>query len=584
MTDEQNSTLRLFGPPGTGKTTRLAARVKSTVGVRGRDSVRIASFSVTAAQEITNRPGVKGLLPKGAVGTLHSHAFRAGDTKTVALDPKVIADWNASASPEWKITGDSRGAAGSLAERGGGGASPENAVTGDQLVNALDLLRSQGIPRADWPPNVLRFAVRWFDWKRGVGAVDFVDMIVDAYHRARDGEPMPGHPEVLIVDEAQDLTPIEAKLALEWGRHADRTVFALDDDQTINTWRGASPELVLAAEADDEILSQSYRVPPAVHAAAQLWIEGCASRVEKDYRPRARQDDRGRERFDLDDADAFGTAYRASYSAESGQLVDALERDLAEGRDAMVLTSCGYMLQPLIMELRRRGLPFHNPHRPGEAAWNPLGSEEAVGMSTAERIYRYLVLNEEALGAEARPWTGRDLAAWTELVNLKTAQFVHGAGTRIKALPEDLPVPWETLERLFRDGDDGSASLHRATAGDLEWLAGVLKASKAAVTSYPMQVARSNGPSALTTGSRVVVGTIHSVKGATASRVYLSPDLSPAAMRQWQGQDVEVRDQTRRLFYVGMTRAFHDLVVLAPASRTAIEPGALVPPHLEVRP
>ena len=43
---------RIWGPPGTGKTTTLAKRVQATVRERGPESISIASFSVTAAQEI----------------------------------------------------------------------------------------------------------------------------------------------------------------------------------------------------------------------------------------------------------------------------------------------------------------------------------------------------------------------------------------------------------------------------------------------------------------------------------------------------------------------------------------------------
>lgn len=914
--DRQHRLLRIFGPPGTGKTYTLAARVKSTVAARGADSIAIASFSVTAAREIASRDGVRSLPPR-AVGTLHSHAYRAIGTPNVALDKDSIKDWNAGVPEEWAITGDTRGQGLSQVERTGSPiGSIEDARTGDELLNALDLLRARQEPGSNWPERLIRFAQAWTSWKRASGMVDFcmdeqteiftargwmlgddvregdlvrsinpetglaewqpvesvyrrrgrspmvhmvnavhdsvttpdhrwlinrrnsreewtldwttttelnstaripraavsgdapteakyadafvelvawwftegsyrtvgnggqisqshrvnpeycarieaalraltgppglrrngrvvwsishsgrrgmtfygiggelldeldgiapdkvptidflaqltpaqlrmfvgtaldadghvraqaatfgqrdsrrteafataaslagmavtfqktrtmgdggfyevtvssrrlhavvpgtlrsghnkgtrtlvdydgliwcptvarhhnflarrngktyftgnTDMIVQGYVRARDGEPLSGNPEVFIVDEAQDFTPIETALAMAWSRFTDRTVFALDDDQAINEWRGGDPRMVLDAEADDEVLAQSHRVPPAVHAVATSWIEQTESRVAKEYHPRTRKSAEEADRFDVDDDEAFGTAATVGYTLNSPMLLDSLERDLTEGRDAMVLASCGYMLVPLIKELRRRGLPFHNPFRPAETAWNPLGSTERAGVPTAERVFRYL-LPDESLGEHGRLWTGEDLSLWAELINLKSAGMVRGAGNTIKRLPPGETVAWETVVALFAASPTGSDALSRAVAPDLEWLASVIKASKSAVTSYPIQVARQHGPMTLSQPPQIVIGTTHSAKGATASRVYLAPDLSPAGMRQWQGSPAE-RDQTRRQFYVGMTRAFHDLRVLSPGSTTAVPPSELIPPHLEVR-
>jgi DNA helicase II / ATP-dependent DNA helicase PcrA len=584
MPDERrrHAVLRIFGPPGTGKTTTLAARVKATAAARGAHNVVIASFSVTAAREIAARPGMAAL-PARSIGTLHSHAFRAIGTPDVALDPDMIRDWNREAPEDWAITGDSRGRGLSPAERAGGARSAADARTGDELIAALDLLRARQVSPGQWPPNVMRFAKRWTEWKRASGLVDFTDMITQAYARARDGEPLPGNPEVFIVDEAQDMTPIETALALMWGRRTDRTVFALDDDQAINEWRGGDPALVLGAEADDEILAQSFRVPPAVHAVAQHWIDRVSTRVPKDYHPRgliSGDGDPAPERYDVDEREAFGVARKVSYGLGSSMLVDALEADMAAGHDAMVLASCGYMLLPLIGELRRRGLPFHNPFRPAEAAWNPLGSVERAGVSTAERVFRYLI-SDESLGDDGRLWTGEDIRAWTELISLRAAKFRHGAANLIAALPRG-ELTWEHVEALFAASDDGSDALSRATTPDLEWLAGVIKGSKREATAYPLQVARQHGPAALATSPTIVIGTTHSAKGGTASKVYLSPDLSPAGFRQWNGAPTD-RDQVIRQFYVGITRAFHELALLAPSSGYAIPPTDLIPVHLEVR-
>lgn len=585
-------TLRIFGPPGTGKTTTLSRRTLSTVRDRGPDSIVIASFSVTAAQEIANRPEVRQVLPKGAVGTLHSHAYRAmaatgGERPPVATDPKVISGWNEIVGPTWQITGDSRGGSLASTDRGGVGG---DLATGDSLLEQLDLMRAGQTPGAQWPVPLRGFAKRWTEWKREAGVVDFSDMIITAIQQAREGQGPPGDPSVLIMDEAQDLTPIESMLALEWGEHLGedgRLVFALDDDQAIFDWRGGDPRLILAADAEDDVLALSHRVPPAVHAVANAWIQRVSTRYDKTYLPREPNPQR-----DPSEAHARGWAYRTGHTLNDTALVDQIEGDLHDPDDpdatVMVLASCGYMLNTLISTLRKRGIPFHNPFRPGDKLWNPL-TPPASGMSTPERLWRYLVLDQRELGERARLWTGDDLHAWIELISNKQAHLVQGVSRILGGLPGSEPVPWDHLAAMFRETADGDEALHRATCGGpdaldhLEWLASVVAPSKAKVTAYPLQVARSQGSAALIDTPRLVVGTIHSVKGATASRVYVAPDLSGAGMRQWRSGQAG-QDQITRLMYVAMTRAYHRLCVLTPTAGMGVNTTELIPPALEVRP
>jgi len=67
-------------------------------------------------------------------------------------------------------------------------------------------------------------------------------------------------------------------------------------------------------------------------------------------------------------------------------------------------------------------------------------------------------------------------------------------------------------------------------------------------------------PGALEESPRVIVGTIHSVKGGEADVVFLFPDVSPAGDAAYQKHGPQ-RDSVIRLFYVGMTRARHTLYI-----------------------
>lgn len=572
---EGNATL-VFGPPGTGKTTFLKNYIAEVVKRNGIDSVAIASFSVTAAQHMAAELKKTGQqLPKKAVGTLHSHAFRATEGVEVALDPKVIGSWNSEVSPEWRITPSSRGGGSDSSAFSG---NPEDANTGDELLGALDKLRAQMIDPEDWPENVRKFNARYAAWKRESGAVDFTDMISLAIERARDGEPMPGNPSFFIVDEAQDNTPLEFTLELLWGAHPNiqRVVLGGDDDQAINAWRGADPRPLLALHGPnvtDKILDQSHRVPEAVRLVAERWVRNLGDRrKEKTYRPRV--DEGGQT--------VLGAAHLVPESLDNPKLIERIQKDIDSGRTVMVLATCNYMLATVIKNLRAEGVPFHNPYRPAEGLWNPLGTAREDGMSTADRVFRYMIPHE-SLGDAGRLWTGEDVQAWLELINTKTDKTNgHSAGliSRAKKLAATFPPKDEVTEDNFRSLFAEEDAFNRVADLDIGWLSDNLLKAKEQPAAYPIQIVRSSGPIALATPPRVVVGTVHSVKGAAADVVYLAPDISTAAMNNVGEQSGS--DEMVRTFYVGMTRAYEELRLLAPVSNRHIARKQLIPADLEV--
>jgi superfamily I DNA/RNA helicase len=548
---------RVFGPPGTGKTEHLARWVRGQMPLHGPDSTTIVSFSTTAAQAIAERFENDAIRPNPRkVGTLHAQARKAIGGGLVAQDPEVLRDWNSSVTPEMRITPDKR--------RDGTNApsaAPNDAATGDDLLAALDMLRSTLIDPQDWPVRVRQFADRWTAWKNDAGAVDFCDMLCQAYQRALDGEHAPGRPKFLVSDESQDMTPLEIKLILQWGLHVEQLILGMDDDQAINGWRGGTPDPLLRLHGDqvtDVVLDQSYRVPEAVRLAAERWIRRVKFRRDKQYKARMQ-----------DGQVVVGSLFTVPEDLDDPRLIDRVTRDLDTGDDVMIIATCNYLLTQLISNLRTAGIPFHNPYRPTENLWNPFGTTTDIdSLSTARRIYHYLSL-------EDRDWTADDIKAWLELIKIRgarSASMVANAKTIVRGWPSG-PVPDQDVMALFTDPDQ----LDRALGPDSEWLSAHLLQSKKDAAAYPLQVVREHGYQALADTPRVVVGTIHSVKGAGADIVYVAPDISGAAARNLN--DPGGKDEMRRQFYVAMTRARKSLRVLAPKRGQHI--SGLVPPELE---
>ena len=97
----------------------------------------------------------------------------------------------------------------------------------------------------------------------------------------------------------------------------------------------------------------------------------------------------------------------------------------------------------------------------------------------------------------------------------------------------------------------------------LNWILKNALNTKLKSLDYPVKVMRENGVASIAETPKLIVGTIHSVKGGEADVVYLWPDVSPAGAEEWAGRQ---RDSVRRMFYVAMTRAKEELIICEPKS------------------
>lgn len=127
--------------------------------------------------------------------------------------------------------------------------------------------------------------VQWADglrqYKEMRGMMDFTDLL-EAYSTPLDID-------LFIIDEAQDLSPLQWKVVKVAASNAKRIYLAGDDDQCIYSWAGADVQKFLSIKAETRILPESWRLPKAIHKLANQITDGITLRQPKTWTSRAEE-------------------------------------------------------------------------------------------------------------------------------------------------------------------------------------------------------------------------------------------------------------------------------------------------------
>jgi DNA helicase-2/ATP-dependent DNA helicase PcrA len=547
---------RVIGPPGCGKTTYLSGQVKARVdrwcgdtGLPPSDctDVLVSSLTKAAAAEVVGR----GLAidPK-QIGTLHSHCARALGSPKMCVGAKQIGEWNKQASMDHWLSGGASNREEDGFEIGVG------KYRGDALHTEYTINRCRLTPRETWSDEVEEFAKAYERWKFLNSYLDYADLIDQAF---KDKVAPPGNPSTILVDECQDHDRLELRLLRYWASRVNKLIIVGDPDQNLYEWRGSDPGGFYESdipEGQTKVLEQSYRVPAAVHEAAMEMIGRCNERRPVVYHPT-------KEPGEVERACWSPRRHPEMCVREIDELLQ--EPDSKPGRPkVMVLFSCAYMANPLLSMLRAEGIPYWNPYSRDRGNFNPL--HPAKGMSTLDRVLAFLKPNTDCYGDQAKLWTWSDFHSWVEICTAD-GWLRHGAKKFIERQASDRPTETMSVDDL--DGVLSSPDVLAELADvKLEWLGSHIMEAKANAYQFAVDIATRKGYNGILTNPRVVVGTIHSVKGAEADHVILCPDLSSSG---WEVYGSKHIDSLHRLYYVGLTRAFRRLVLCSPSCPQAIQ-------------
>jgi len=262
---------KIYGPPGTGKTTKLINYVKTFYKL-GTPLEKIGYFAFTtkAATEAINRmlETYKYLQKKDLkyFQTLHSLAFhRLGMKKSEVMQDEHYEDIGRKLGIEVTVYSNGQESTGFV-------------DSDSEYFNLINAARIKEIPiekeyntgmySYELEKNLLHILDKELtNYKESFKLYDFTDMI----ERFNVAEMCPKY-DVVFVDEAQDLSPIQWKMVDILRKNSKYVILAGDDDQAIYGWAGADVKQFQDIESKkDIILPQSHRVPQAVqHVADQI--------------------------------------------------------------------------------------------------------------------------------------------------------------------------------------------------------------------------------------------------------------------------------------------------------------------------
>lgn len=551
----------LLGPPGTGKTRSiLDAWALPALKDHPPGAVLVCTFSKDAAKVLLGRAAEATREDPGRLRssfrTIHSEALRLVKlgrpglalygTKTGKAAAKAAAEADDEHEPASRResllvpASDQRAEALRLWELARN-IEPDLALRGASPKVLLERFRHMTDGR--WPMDTLVAEVESYEGhKNSLDQPDFADLLLWAHHA-----PAPDR-VLLVVDEAQDCTPLQVSLWRTWEKRARLSVVVGDIDQTVHVYAGADFHWLLRLAGDEETvvrrLTKSWRVPVASHREAVALIEMNTERIDAPYEPADRE------------------GYFGAISFE--QAIDEMEDMQWTGRPLLCLARTASALGRYARALTDRGVPFVS---------------ERGGCPWASRAMRELLAVLWMLGVNREP--SRALAErLVDTMPARNAQlrrlWFHG-GTKKAALerlaetPE--PIPVDVLrQRVAIDQVVPHFAPALGAAGrpwvEIGRVLGLL-GEKPAEYDPLLLTARwmlshdvpfDAVPDALLADPHVRLTTMHASKGREADKVIV--DLEAPYPVQKDVVENPAAEAERRCLYVALTRARHSTFVV----------------------
>ncbi|MDS0478666.1 3'-5' exonuclease [Natrinema sp. 1APR25-10V2] len=574
------SSLAYHGPPGTGKTSKSAARVGTLIRDHGyemsdvtwvtyrrslaRDTLtRLAEWDVLDPAELENPS-------EGAtryIGTAHAVANRCASIGEAVVEPWHRGDFCEKRDMPYWTSQPWEDSAGKLLFRvldylANANTTPKDKAAVRECPHIDDL-------REHWQGDLLDAWYDWEDYKAQYNIIDFHEML----KRPLEEGDSPGRP-ILVVDEYHDVTELMDELFRSWMDEAEIVIAAGDPHQVVNAYDGASPSYFENLDLPTVLLDTTYRVPEEHWALATRMLSDAHTP------PTVRRDSRGLVNdinsplFEHSDENGWVRVPGREEQGSPGWVVDRHGRE-----STLFLTRTRMQADGIGAALEAAGIPYRS--QPELHGWNTEETDIRLAVHNAlQKIEGYSPTNFGYGGNKAfSAYTGNnknptDVSLQnTEAAGLLEATSAHDLeDTRsdVNDLVDELRDD-EEGELTLREFDEhvtksfwerytaGANSVSRLNKGPF----GTGSSADREIRALKAALNRQEGPISPDSINCHAI-TIHASKGMEADDVVVYDGVSNRILREIQSND-ESRRNEYRTWYVALSRAKKRLHVMRDA-------------------
>lgn len=329
---------KIMGLPGTGKTTQLIKSIEDLINtglIHNLSDTCICTFRKEMAFDIVEKLRNKFSIEKGDLehtGTIHGISKRLLNIlKHEVVETKDLKEFMFNSGLEYSEHDPD------LIDPTDSGKHKKGNILMDayKWVNEIktektDLSEYPNLHRLNDVIEIETFIEEYDHFKQEKGIYDFTDMLRGVI----DNNISPGT-KVLIVDEFQDLSPIQIKIFNQWTACAEYVFIAGDPYQSIYPFWGATPDYFNDYVAKTEILPTSRRF------GASIWEFSKGILETAGY-------------SDIPQIEATGTSSEVK-QIDAGDYMNAIPNFTS---NTFHLVRCNYMAYSIAKELINAGILF----------------------------------------------------------------------------------------------------------------------------------------------------------------------------------------------------------------------------------
>ena len=464
-------TIKIYGPPGTGKTYTLIERILKKHLAKGIRPERIAFISFTNKAVNTAVERALSAFPQYTIEnftrfkTLHKYCRRYFQEEVFDIKSCMI-DFALQES---------------ILKRSDNRLEDDEFIYKDWSLSIYDKARNmmedpiQVFKREAYKKDnidVFQRKISTYEhYKNGGGESSFIDF-TDMISKAIDEIDFPSL-DILILDEAQDFTPLQWSVLFKIASNSKRVYLAGDDDQGIYQWNGAdSKYFTTYFPGRKVVLRKTRRFGEAIHHFTEIIRRGIIDSEEKEYLP----------------SNKDGSVKR---------YLNFKEIDFTQEGTWFILGRVNKVVNELRMAAKEAGLyfgdnknnkSFDRKQWTAIKSWTAISNGKTITKYDAEIMFKYIRDLEKDAFRQDKFWMGEP--------DFKTYNF--------EALKEwcGLTVPDEKKNK--------------------EWWWILRRNFTSRQKIYFIRLLKRYGQQQLNEEPKIVIDTIHSVKGGEADHVVLA--------------------------------------------------------------